>query len=86
MITLTTTPLSTEYILVEWAYSTFDEITEVESSTDGITYEPITGSPFAKGTNTGVSSGLADVKAITDAMDTFNSKYTNKITIDQLFF
>ena len=26
------------------------------------------------------------VKAITDAMDTFNSKYTNKIAIDQLFF
>ena len=59
-ITLTTTPLSTEDILVEWAYSTFDEATNVEISSDGISYAPISGSPFALGVGSAVASGLTD--------------------------
>lgn len=58
MITITTTPLSTSDIQVDWAYSTFNEATNLEVSADGITYTPVAGSPFPKGTNSTIVSGL----------------------------
>lgn len=56
-VTLTTTPLSTEDILVEWSYSTFDQETIVYKSTDGINWSIVL-SPLPAGTNSVVASGL----------------------------
>jgi len=58
-ITLTTTPLSTEDILIEWSYSTFDQETIVQKSTDGINWGIVL-SPLPAGTNSVVASGLTE--------------------------
>lgn len=56
-ITLTTTPLSDQDILIEWSYSTFDQETIVQKSTDGINWSIVL-SPLPAGTNSVVASGL----------------------------
>jgi hypothetical protein len=57
-IALTAIGISTTELQIDWGYSSFDSETEIEISTDGISFSPVSGSPFASGVATTIESGL----------------------------